>query len=58
MASPTADIFKTLIVILAIPLSLGMMIKNRAPQFADKMERPVRIASSVFLAGGDLRSFS
>lgn len=50
MASPTADIFKTLIVVLAIPLSIGMLIKNRAPQFADRMERPVRIASSVFLA--------
>ncbi len=50
MASPTADIFKTLIVVLAIPLSIGMLIKSRAPQFADRMERPVRIASSVFLA--------
>ena len=50
MASPTADIFKTLIVVLAIPLSIGMLIKNRAPQFAQRMERPVRIASSVFLA--------
>ena len=50
MASPTADIFKTLIVVLAMPLSIGMLIKNRAPQFADRMERPVRIASSIFLA--------
>lgn len=50
MASPTADIFKTLIVVLAIPLSIGMLIKNRAPEFAHRMERPVRIASSVFLA--------
>lgn len=50
MASPTADIFKTLIIILAIPLSIGMIIKNRAPQFALRMERPVRIASSIFLA--------
>ena len=50
MASPTADIFKTLIVVLAIPLSIGMLTKNRAPQFAERMERPVRIASSIFLA--------
>ena len=50
MASPTADIFKTLIVVLAIPLSIGMLVKYRAPQFADRMERPVRIASSIFLA--------
>jgi len=50
MNSPTADIFKTLIIVLAIPLSVGMLIKNRAPRFADRMERPVRIASSVFLA--------
>jgi BASS family bile acid:Na+ symporter len=39
-----------LIVVLAIPLSIGMLVKQRAPKFADKMERPVRIASSVFLA--------
>jgi BASS family bile acid:Na+ symporter len=50
MASPTLDIFKTLIVVLAIPLSIGMLVKKRSPEFADKMERPVRIASSVFLA--------
>lgn len=50
MALPTADIFKTLIVVLAIPLSIGMLIKNRAPEFANRMERPVRIASSIFLA--------
>lgn len=49
MASPTAAIFKTLIVILAIPLTLGMIIKRRSSAFADRMERPVRIASSVFL---------
>ncbi len=48
MASPTAAIFKTLIVILAIPLTLGMIIKRRSSAFADRMERPVRIASSVF----------
>lgn len=50
MASPTADIFKTLIVVLAIPLSIGMLIRHRAPDFAHRMERPVRVASSVFLA--------
>lgn len=49
MSSPTADIFKTLIVVLAIPLSIGMLIRNRLPEFAYRMERPVRIASSVFL---------
>lgn len=50
MASPTVDIFKTLIVVLAIPLSIGMFIKGRIPAFANRMERPVRIASSFFLA--------
>ena len=57
MASPTADIFKTLIVVLAIPLSIGMLIKNRAPQFADRMERPVRIASSIFFSCGHFGAF-
>ncbi|MGB2171418.1 MAG: bile acid:sodium symporter family protein [Flavobacteriaceae bacterium] len=50
MAAPTADIFKTLVAILALPLSIGMLINNRAPEFARKMERPVRITSSLFLA--------
>ncbi len=50
MASPTADIFKTLIVVLAVPLAVGMLIKNKLPNFALRMERPVRIASSLFLA--------
>lgn len=50
MASPTADIFKTLIVVLAVPLAVGMLIKNKMPNFALRMERPVRIASSLFLA--------
>jgi len=50
IASPTQDIFQTLIVVLAIPLTIGMLVKNKAPMFALRMERPVRIASSVFLA--------
>ena len=49
MGSPTVDILKTLIVVLAIPLAIGMLVKNRSPRFAEKMERPVRIASSLFL---------
>lgn len=46
------DISKTILqifVIVLIPVSLGMFIKNKSPKFADKMEKPVRIASAVVL---------
>lgn len=32
------------------PISIGMMIRSKAPKIADKLNRPVKIASAVFLA--------
>jgi BASS family bile acid:Na+ symporter len=47
---PTQDIFISLIVVIAIPLSIGMFIKKKASSFAQRMEGPVRKASSILLA--------
>lgn len=32
------------------PISIGMMIRSKAPKIADKLNKPVKIASAVFLA--------
>ena len=47
---PALDIFKSLIAVIAVPLTIGMLIKKKAPGFADKMEVPVRNASAILLA--------
>lgn len=36
-------------IIVIIPISLGMMLKNVKPAFAEKMNKPVKIASGVVL---------
>ena len=46
---PTKDIIKLLIAVIAIPLTIGMLIKKFKPTFADKMDKPVRILSSVII---------
>ncbi len=38
---------KQLFVIVLIPVSIGMLIKAKYPIFADRMEKPVRIASTI-----------
>lgn len=35
--------------IVLIPVAIGMLVRNRAPGFADRLNRPVRIASVVVL---------
>jgi len=47
---PALDIFKSLIAFIAVPLTIGMLIKKKVPGFADKMEAPVRNASAILLA--------
>lgn len=37
--------------IVLVPVALGMLTRNRARAFADRMDRPVRIASVVVLTG-------
>ena len=36
-----------LVVIVLIPVSIGIFIKNKYPDFADKMAKPVKIASAI-----------
>ncbi len=36
-------------VIVLLPVAIGMLIKNKAPQFADKMAKPVKIVSALLL---------
>lgn len=36
--------------IVLVPVTLGMIIKNRMPAFAERMEKPVKILSALFLA--------
>lgn len=43
-------VFLQLLVITVIPVSLGMWIRIKNSGFADKMERPVKIASAIVLA--------
>ena len=35
--------------IVLVPVTLGMFIKNKLPHFADKMDKPVKIASALIL---------
>lgn len=45
-------VFRTMLqimVITIIPVGLGMIIKSRKPDMAQRMERPVKIASAVFI---------
>lgn len=35
--------------IVLVPVTIGMMIKNKAPQFASKMDKPVKIISALLL---------
>ena len=49
VAMPLVEIVKVFALIL-LPVGLGMVVKGRAPGFAARMERPVRIGSAVILA--------
>ena len=42
----TAQVFA----IVLVPVALGMLVRNRATGFADRMDKPVRILSAVVLA--------
>ena len=36
--------------VVILPVGIGMIIRNRAPQFTQKLEQPVKIISAIFLA--------
>ena len=45
---PFAKVVEVFAIVL-VPVSMGMMIKNKAPQFASKMDKPVKIISALLL---------
>ena len=42
--------FKQIVLLTVVPVVIGMFIRTRSVQFADKMEKPVKIASAVLMA--------
>lgn len=44
---PIVDIILQILVIIAIPISIGMLIRRSKPAFAIRMEKPMRTASTV-----------
>jgi BASS family bile acid:Na+ symporter len=48
--APVIEMITQLLVIIVIPLSIGMSIRKFAPQVADRMDKPVRIASGALIA--------
>jgi BASS family bile acid:Na+ symporter len=49
VVSPVGSIVGALLVIIALPLTIGMVIKNKKPETARKMDTPVRIASTAII---------
>ena len=49
VSMPLAEIVKVFALIL-LPVGIGMVVNNRAPGFARRMDKPVRIGSAVILA--------
>jgi len=43
------DIFKDLLLVSIVPIAFGMLIKHYKPNFAEKMDKPVKIASALIL---------
>lgn len=44
---PIVDMILQIIVITVIPIIIGMLVRNYKPDFAIKMEKPMRVASTV-----------
>lgn len=44
---PIVDMILQIIVITVIPITIGMLVRNYKPDFAIKMEKPMRVASTV-----------
>ena len=46
---PIFDTIVKVLIITIIPVTIGMLIRSKTPQFAAKMDRPVKIMSGVLL---------
>jgi len=49
IAAPVDKIAGSLLAIIALPLFIGMSVKHYSPEFAKKMDKPVRVASALVL---------
>lgn len=49
ISSPIGTIMGALVAVIAVPLIIGMTIKNKKSALAAKMDKPVRIASTVVI---------
>lgn len=47
--SPVTDIIVVLLVVIALPLTIGMFLRKKKPELAQKMDKPVRIASMLII---------
>lgn len=47
--APIGKIAGALVVVIAVPLSIGMLINSKNPTLASKLDKPVRIASTIVL---------
>ncbi len=47
---PLETIAQSLLIVIALPLSIGMLTRKFKPELAKKLNRPVRIASALLLA--------
>ena len=45
--SPVGEIMLQVVAITAVPVTIGLLIRRFKPDFADRMEKPVRIASAL-----------
>ncbi len=50
LSLPLVRTIATLLAITIVPVAIGMAIRHKAPGFADRSEKPVKILSIVFLA--------
>jgi BASS family bile acid:Na+ symporter len=49
VSMPLIEVVKVFVLIL-VPVGIGMLVKSRNPEFAGRMDKPVRIGSAVILA--------
>lgn len=57
LAIPLWDVFKTIFILLGIPLTLGILTTQYLPKLAEKLKKPFRICSVVFFLAMVVLSF-
>ena len=55
---PLMDVFKTIFILLGIPLALGIFVSHRFPYTAEKLKKPFQWVSIVFFLAMVVLSFS